>query len=240
MARIDFLKECDSTNLVLRDKEAYSHGDAVIAFRQTAGRGQRGNKWESTPGENLTFSVVLEPAFLPASQQFLLSEVVALSLTDTFSKYGIDARIKWTNDIYVGDRKITGVLLEHDLKGDNLSRTIVGIGINVNQTVFPEWIPNPTSMLLETGKQQDIHEVFYTCYDELRKRYEMLEGGDTDRIRADYHKLIYRRDEPRRFSVPGEGEVTGIIRGVEPDGKLLVEIEGSVRGFLFKEIEFIL
>ena len=111
--RID---ETTSTNDEARDAK-YRHGDIVWAERQTAGRGQRGHTWTSPEGENLTFSMVLEPRFLPVGEQFLLSEAVTLALTDTFAAYGIDTRIKWTNDIYVGDRKLVGILIEHNHAG---------------------------------------------------------------------------------------------------------------------------
>ena len=127
--RID---ETTSTNDDARDAR-YRHGDIVWAERQTAGRGQRGHTWLSPRGENLTFTLVLEPHFLPVGEQFLLSEIVTLALTELFNRYGIDTRIKWTNDIYTGDRKLVGMLIEHDLAGGRLARTLAGIGINVNQ-----------------------------------------------------------------------------------------------------------
>ena len=104
----------------------YGEGDVVIAEHQTAGRGQRGHTWESAVGENLTFSLILEPRFLPVNEQFLLTEVLALGLVDTLAEFGIEARIKWTNDIYVGDKKIVGMLVENSLGGGCLARTIAG------------------------------------------------------------------------------------------------------------------
>ena len=233
------LDECASTNLEARDAK-YTHGDAIIAIRQTEGRGQRGTKWDSRPGENLTFSLVLEPVFLPAAQQFMLSEAVALSVADTLSAYGVDTRIKWPNDIYAGDRKICGILLEHDLLDGRISRTIAGIGLNVNQTVFPEWVPNPTSMMLETGNTFDIHDVFEMFCEMFCARYSSLAEGGLERIEEDFRSLLYRLDTPARFSIPGRGEVAGTIRAVEPSGRLMVEIGGEMHGFLFKEIEYIL
>ena len=153
--RID---ETTSTNDEARDAK-YRHGDIVWAERQTAGRGQRGHTWTSPEGENLTFSMVLEPRFLPVGEQFLLSEAVTLALTDTFAAYGIDTRIKWTNDIYVGDRKLVGILIEHNHAGASLSRTIAGIGINVNQTEFDPALPNPVSMAMVAGRTFDRGEV---------------------------------------------------------------------------------
>ena len=141
------IEETTSTNDDARDAK-YRHGDIVWAERQTAGRGQRGHKWSSAEGLNLTFSLVLEPRFLPAGEQFLLNEAVALALTDTFAQFGIAARIKWTNDIYAGDKKLVGILIEHSYSGQTLARTIVGIGINVNQTEFDPALPNPVSMAM--------------------------------------------------------------------------------------------
>ena len=130
--------------------EHYEHMDVIWSEHQTAGRGQRGHEWHSRKGENLTFSVVLEPTFVPIAEQFSVSEVVALSLVDMLSEYGIEVKIKWTNDIYVGDRKAVGILIEHTYSGSSLARTVVGIGINVNQTEFSADIPNPVSLKLLT------------------------------------------------------------------------------------------
>jgi len=238
--RVEVLQECASTNIEAADRDRFAHGDAVVALNQTAGRGQRGHKWDSRPGENLMFSLVLEPDFLPAARQFLLSEAVALGIADALDGFGVRAGIKWTNDIYVGDRKICGTLIENDLGGGNLARSIVGVGINVNQTEFPEWIPNPDSLRLETGRTYRLQEVFRAVYDCIGERYGMLAAGGYGRIEEDYAARLYRRDSVHRYFIPGEGEVEGIIRGVRADGALRVEIDGRVREFLFREIEFIL
>ncbi len=238
--RYVILDTVGSTNIEASRRDLYSHGDAVIALEQTAGRGQRGNRWSSRPGENLTFSLVVEPSFLETRRQFLLSECTALALTDTLNSYGVDARIKWTNDIYAGDRKIVGVLLEHDLAGDRLARSVIGIGINVNQTDFPEWVPNPTSLAVLTGRSYDIMDVFRTFSEKFEERYETLAGGGAAETEAGYNALLYRLGEPASFRIPGGGPFTGIIRGVRDDGTLLVESENVVKGYLFREIEFII
>ena len=123
---IYYTQHTTSTNDELRNGK-YGHFDILWAEQQSAGRGQRGHSWHSAEGCNLTFSILLTPTFLPIIEQFLLSEVVALALVDTMADYGIECRIKWTNDIYAEDRKIVGVLIEHSLAGDTLARTIVGI-----------------------------------------------------------------------------------------------------------------
>lgn len=232
--------EVVSTNLTAKDPQ-YGHGDLVLARFQTAGRGQRGNGWASAPGENLTFSLVLEPVFLAARHQFLLSETAALAVSDTLSGYGIASRIKWTNDVYVGDRKICGMLLENDLRAGNIARCIAGIGLDVNQLVFPGWIPNPTSMALETGRTFDLQEVLDAFRRAVAYRYELLRRGGREVIEKDYHRLLYRRDEPHPFRLPSGELFTGIIRGVEPSGELKVEHEsGELQSYRFREIGFVI
>ncbi len=238
--RFHFFDTLASTNDTAREK-FYRHGDVIVADAQTAGRGQRGNVWSSSPGLNLMFSVVLEPVFLPAAEQFRLLQCVALSLSDMFGSYGLDARIKWTNDIYVGDRKIVGVLMEQSLRGGYMDRCVVGIGINVNQRQFEPWVPNPTSMSLETGREFDCRQVLDAFCVALDRRYGRLCGGEADVIAADYLRRMYRLDTESGFVLPTGERVTGTVRGVGPCGELIVEFEGGVRkSFLFSEIRFVI
>ncbi len=219
----------------------YREGDIVWAERQTAGRGQRGHSWSSAEGENLTFSVVLEPLFLSVGEQFRLLQAVALALCDTFAAYGIGTRIKWTNDIYAGDSKLVGILIEHAYAGSKLARTVVGIGINVNQTEFPPELPNPTSMALCTGGRFDRGQVLDTFVGRLSARYGALRAGEYGALERDYTALMYRLGERHTYALPDGSRFEGIIRGVLPAGDLLVEQgEGEVRKYLFKEIEFVL
>lgn len=232
-------KSLPSTNTEVK-KPGYRHGDVVIAREQTAGRGQRGNRWSSNAGENLTFSLVWEPTFLEAKRQFLLSEAVALALTDTLEHFQIRSKIKWTNDIYVGNKKICGILIEHDLGTDGkLARTIVGIGLNVNQKEFEEWVPNPTSMALVAGHSLDLNEVFQRLYDDLEARYAQLQSAPEE-IETAYDKLIYRKGTLAPYRLPNGKRFEGVILGVKSSGELLVESEGMVVPYLFKEIEFII
>lgn len=228
-----------STNDEARDVR-YRHGDVVWAERQTAGRGQRGHTWHSPEGENLTFSVVLEPRFLPVGEQFMLCEAVALALVDTFADYGIDTRIKWTNDIYAGDRKLVGMLIEHSYAGANLSRTIVGIGINVNQTAFDPALPNPVSMAQLAGRPFDRAEVLDTFLNRCRDRYATLERGENRMLQTDYRNRMYRLGERRPYLLPDGTRIEGAIEGVRPSGELLLRhADGSCGAYLFREIEFV-
>jgi len=231
--------ETTSTNDLAHGPQ-YGHGDVICAERQTAGRGQRGHTWTSPEGVNLLFSVVLCPTFLPAGEQFLLSQAAALALTDTFALFGIETRIKWTNDIYAGDRKLVGILIEHRLSGDRLDRTVVGIGINVNQTAFDPALPNPTSMALEAGRTFDREEVLHAFHAALMRRYAALEAGGKASLGEEYRRRMYRLGEPQTFRLPDGSRFTGIIRGVRPAGALCVEHpDGAVRDYLFREIEFV-
>ena len=229
-----------STNDDARDAK-YRHGDIVWAEHQTAGRGQRGHKWLSPEGENLTFTMVVEPRFLPVGEQFLLCEAMSVALTDTFARYGIDTRIKWTNDIYAGDRKLEGVLIEHNYSGQTLSRSLLGIGINVNQTEFDPTLPNPVSMAQLTGRHYDRREVLETFERHMLERYDQLEHGDREALQLDYRNRMYALGEMRPFRYPDGSLTRGAIQGVRPSGELILRHEdGTLRSYLFKEIEFVL
>lgn len=233
------IDETTSTNDDARNPR-YRHGDIVWAERQTAGRGQRGHTWTSPEGVNLTFSLVLEPRFLPVEEQFLLSEVIALALTDTFKKFGIATRIKWTNDIYAGDRKLVGMLIEHNLSEGRLARTIVGIGINVNQVRFDPSLPNPVSMALAASRTFDRHEVLGMFHTYCMERYEQLRNGDKETIQRDYRERMYRLGQRSPFRLPDGTPFEAVIEGVRPSGELLLRHDdGSQQAYLFREVEFV-
>ena len=148
---IIWLERVDSTNdEARRHISEIDNLSVVSALEQTKGRGQHGNTWLSMPGENLTFSLIVKDFRIKANEQSAISQATALSLTKLLGRHGIEARIKWPNDIYAGDNKICGILIENSLKGMEIDWSIIGIGLNVNQTSFPEHLPNPTSMRLCT------------------------------------------------------------------------------------------
>lgn len=234
------IEKTTSTNDDAREAK-YVHGDVIWAEQQTAGRGQRGHKWDSATGDNLTFSTVLAPTFLPVDEQFLLSEVVALALTETFARHGIEAKIKWTNDIYADDRKIVGVLIEHMLSSVRFERTIVGTGINVNQTEFDPLLPNPVSMRQLTGMRYDREAVLEVYLDCLTHYYDMLHSGDKQTIQQLYRERMYHIDEEHTYALPSGERFRATIRGVRPSGELRLEhADGTIREYAFKEVEFVL
>lgn len=237
---IYYIEHTTSTNDEVRDPK-YGHLDAVWAEHQSAGRGQRGHTWHSEEGENITFSVVLTPTFLPIHEQFLLSEVVALALVHTLREFGIECRIKWTNDIYAGDNKIVGILIEHALSGDTLARTIAGIGLNVNQLEFPADLPNPTSMARERGQKFDREDVIKRIVANIEALYNRLERGEKENIESEYIATMYHLGEPHLYAYPDGEQFVATIRGVRHSGELCLEHgDGVVREYAFKEVEFVL
>lgn len=237
---IHYIEQTTSTNDEAR-KECYDHLDAIWSEYQTSGRGQRGHSWHSAEGENVTFSVVLKPTFLPVVEQFLLSEVVALALVDTMAEYGIECRIKWTNDLYAGDSKLAGVLIEHQLSTEGIVRTIVGIGLNINQREFPADLPNPTSMALLRSASFDRLEVLERYMANLEAWYGRLLEGNKSAIEERYRELMYHLDEQHIYALASGEKFRAIIRGVRPSGELRLEHEdGTIREYAFKEVEFVL
>ena len=191
MTDIIWLERVDSTNdEARRHISEIDNLSVVSALEQTKGRGQRGNRWSSQPGENLTFSLVVKDFRIKANEQSAISQATALSLVDLLSRHEIKARIKWPNDIYAGDEKICGILIENSLKGSEIDWSIIGIGLNVNQTAFPEDLPNPTSMKLCTGNSnpyntREILEEFMGIFTGYYREY--LNGnGALDRLEEQF------------------------------------------------------
>ena len=205
-------------------------GSVVIADYQDAGRGQGEHSWLSTRGENLLMSLLLFPAFLSAKWQFHLLRVASLALCDALETLGIDTVIKWPNDILTSRGKIAGILIEHSITAGTISRTIVGIGLNLNQTVFPPFPIAASSVHLETGKNVDVAEVGELVESSLMSRYYSLKAGQTEQLEKDYLGRLYKAGLPTVFEA-GEESFEGLIRGVNDYGELMVEHKGEIRTF---------
>jgi BirA family biotin operon repressor/biotin-[acetyl-CoA-carboxylase] ligase len=185
--------------------------------------------------------VVLKPTFLPIAEQFLISEVVSLALIDTMAEFAIECRTKWTNDLYAGDSKLAGVLIEHQLSTEGIVRTIVGIGLNINQREFPADLPNPTSMALLRSVSFDRREVLERYMANLEAWYGRLLEGNKSAIEERYRELMYHLDEQHIYALASGEKFRAIIRGVRPSGELCLEHEdGTIREYAFKEVEFVL
>lgn len=238
---IIWLDEVDSTNVHMASlaMQGVEEGTVVAAKFQTEGRGQRGNTWDSEDAKNLTFSILLRPTFLPVKKQFLVSKVVALAICDTLECFVSGISIKWPNDIYVGDAKIAGILIENSFSSHLMDTSIVGIGLNVNQTVFTDDIPNPASLCLLTGKEYDLNALLEKLCHALSNRYSQLISENFDVISNDYFGKLYRKDKYYTYMSNGI-TFRAIIFGVRDSGELLLKTEsGEIKSFFFKEISFV-
>lgn len=213
---------------------------AVLADSQTAGRGQRGTSWESAAGRNITAGLLLRPLFLRATEQFRLSEAFALAMADALGRYTDGIRVKWPNDIYYKDSKICGMLLEHDLAGERIVRTIIGPGINVNQAHFESDAPNPVSLCQIIGREVPLSEVWTAVLVRFERYYRCLQAGKGVVLDRLYHRRLYRRDGFHPYR-DGCGVFRAEIVGVRPDGRLVLrDADGLTRTYAFKEVSIVL
>ena len=199
--RIKWLEEVDSTNNeLLRHVGDYANLSVVAAVSQTAGRGQRGNRWESAPGDNLTFSFILKPAGLPAREVMAVTCLATLAVRDALREEGVPAVIKWPNDIYVGNRKICGMLVENGLEGPDIAWSVVGIGINLNQTEFPGEVLNPTSLKRLTGRSYELVPFLEKVCQEIGKRLPELDSPEGRKgLREAYERDLFQKDSPAPY-----------------------------------------
>ena len=236
------LPETESTNLYARTVSSAADISIISTDYQTAGRGQRGNTWESAEGKNLLFSLVIRPDSIPASQQFALCELISIALCDVLSRHTSDIRIKWPNDIYHRNHKLCGILIEHDLEGMHLSRTIIGVGLNVNQTLFTSHAPNPISLAQILGHEveretllQEITHHFIELYAQYTSPTPSLSRSA---LHERYTSLLYRQGIETMYH-DTHGAFAATLRTVEPDGRLILEDQqGTLRSYLFKEVAY--
>ena len=242
------LLEVDSTNRYVRDEAAAlwknrGTGDfaVVAAGHQTAGRGQRGNTWNSNAGENLLFSILVRPGeTLEVSKQFLLSQAVALSIHDAMKCHGIDTQLKWPNDIYAGNRKLAGILLELDYSGAFVEQAIIGIGLNVNQENFPPMDRVPVSMKMLRKRDFILDDALATILDLFEHYYTEMRFGNRDAIVAEYKRVLLGMNERHTF-IDCNGRFDAVIQDIESDGHLLLQRnDGSTGRYAFKEVEMVL
>ena len=234
------LDEASSTNDFLR---SYAHSADITVLSadfQTKGRGQMGNTWVSNAGENALFSLLVCPRDLKATDGFILSQAMALSIKEELEQYVGDVCIKWPNDIYVNGKKICGTLIENSLMGKNVGRSVIGSGINVNQTDFPDGLAvPPTSLRLQTGKEKPPSDLIRAVVHRFADYYTEILQGRYDRIRELYHRAMYLRGVQCRFQDEG-GTFMGAISHVAPDGHIIInDNEGKERRYAFKQVKLV-
>jgi BirA family biotin operon repressor/biotin-[acetyl-CoA-carboxylase] ligase len=208
----------------------FADGTVVWAHEQYAGRGQHDHIWSSEPGKNLTFTVCLKPRFLAPEHQFQLNKAITLGILDFLTSVTHHAslvtrhasRIKWPNDIYLGDRKIGGILIENRIMGSELAVSFVGIGLNINQTRFAPDLPNPVSLIHVLSHEIDLKEAMNGLCGFLEQRFQAIQQGEAQALGQEFDRNLLGYEEWRTYSVAG-GFLEGRIKGVDPSGCLLVE-----------------
>lgn len=234
------LDETDSTNRFLHDYHDEEGRTMTVVFAdyQSDGHGQGSNHWESERGKNLTLSLKTHPRNVPANRQFVMLEAMALAIRSVLCLYTDSVTIKWPNDIYWRDRKISGTLSECAVSKGTVKSCIIGIGLNVNQQDFTSDAPNPVSLRQIIGKDTDLKDLLNRLLLCFKIYLERVNTGQYEDMHQAYNAVLYRRNRLARYK-DAEGEFLGTIERVEPDGHLVVRKEQSgMRRYAFKEIEF--
>jgi BirA family transcriptional regulator, biotin operon repressor / biotin---[acetyl-CoA-carboxylase] ligase len=233
----------DSTNNTASELLANSEpieGTAILAEYQQHGKGQRGGSWVSDYGANLLVSYIFYPKFLMVHVQFYLHIVASLATAQTLSAFGVqNIFIKWPNDLYSGDCKIAGILIENSIKGSRISSSIFGIGININQCEFPQFPVKATSMTMITGQEFNKIEVFEELSNNLEKNYLRLKNGSMRQMKEEYLEMLYRKNKFHNYDSNGN-QFVGKILSVTDEGKLLIEADtGEIQEYNHKEVKFL-
>ena len=233
------LETINSTNdyaLSLKDSIIFREGLVVTAKFQSGGNGQRGKAWESNVNENLLLSVVIEPK-LKLDEQSLISKIVALSVCDLLKSLGIEAEIKWPNDILVAKQKIAGLLIQNKLQGNYITHSVIGLGFNVNQLVFKDYSPKATSLKLQLNKEYEVLEIQEQFLSFLSERLKRLKVGENQE--NEYLNSLFLKDKPAAFESDNK-QFMGIVKGVSESGKLLIKFEDdSIVAFGSQQVKYL-
>ena len=235
---------CHSTNdfaaQMIQSGENVFEGTVIVTDNQTAGRGQRGNTWEASVGENLTFSVIFKPNFLKASDQFKLNVAISLGVFDFLSEF-IDESltVKWSNDIYHENKKMGGILIENTLQGYHIGYSVVGIGLNINQSQFGNLKATSLRNVSQNPLKYDLSEMLKKLLENLEKNYLQIKNNNYESLKMRYLSNLFRFEEYHYFKKNGQ-QFLGQIVGIDETGKLGIETEGIVLYFDFKAVEFVI
>ena len=230
------LSSVDSTNNYLIDLSqniSLVEGTVVIANEQTAGKGQRNNRWSSETGKSLCISILLMPK-LDVNQQFLFNKFIALSLCQALNNYSLTAKIKWPNDILIGSKKVAGILIENSILGSKIEKSIVGIGVNINNNV--NQLPTATSLANYLNTIPSISELLELICKKIEKNYFLMKQKPL-MINELYHQNLFHVGEAQKFSKNGQ-TFDGIINSVNENGQLLIEVNGRLEFHNMGEIKF--
>lgn len=237
------LSEIDSTNDYLKEllsnSKPLTEGTVIMADHQFAGRGQQENVWESEAGKNLTISILLNPSFLSLQQQFYLNKAISLGINDCLrSIIGNECKIKWPNDIYYKNQKLGGVLIENIAVGNTIKHSIVGVGINVNQQKFGNRLETATSLCKILHQDCYLNDLLKQLCECIEKRYLQLKANLFELLDDAYAKQLLRLNKKGSYIIDGK-TVNATLKGVSPQGYLLLQINDEVKSFDLKQVKFI-
>ena len=233
------LSSVESTNnfaAKLLSDNLCQNGAVIMADEQTHGKGQRGNTWLSESGKNLLVSFVFKPDNLSVEKQTSLTWSTSLSLLETLRKFNIEAQIKWPNDLLVGGKKIAGILIENQLQGNRINCSIIGIGLNINQTSFSEL--NATSLLLETNKKCEPRTFLKLLANEMNDKFDFVNSSSHELLKCEYESHLFQMNELKKYK-DESGEFFGKIIGTTDEGKLIIEKSNLIVCYGIKEVIFL-
>jgi BirA family transcriptional regulator, biotin operon repressor / biotin---[acetyl-CoA-carboxylase] ligase len=238
------LKEVDSTNTFLKNLVSNSkplpEGTVIMAENQYAGRGQQQNRWFTEAGKNLSFSILLKPTFLLLNDQFALTQAISLGVAKALSYVaGEGIKIKWPNDIYYNNRKLGGILIENMVQGSQINNSVIGIGLNINQEQFPDYLPNATSLRQILHRDYDLKALLSEICRHIEASYLQLKAGKVAEIKKEYLSFLFGLNEMRNFRSNGEvfeGEITGVTER----GLLKIKTGETEHEYNLKEVEFLI
>ncbi len=241
---LEHFETLDSTNVYAQKLLAKSNpfeGTVISTYNQYAGKGQIGSIWESSPGKNISLSIILYPLFLAPTQQFKLSQAISIGVRNFIVKQLTNntVKIKWPNDIYVNNKKIAGILIQNTISNRSIQSSIAGIGININQASFSSAIPNPTSLTIESGKEFHLDLLIPQLCHEIEQVYLLLKQKKWKQIEEEYLHQLFRINELSNYKDLQGRIFKGSITGISKTGHLILEENGQKRQFAVKEITFL-
>ena len=249
MKEVKFIhfEEIDSTNSYARREASRLWSESpdsrifvVTAEEQTSGRGQRGTVWQSCKGMNLLMTIAVRPHSLAIDSCYALSVAAALALKESMQTFGLTTTLKWPNDLYCNGRKLAGILLESDWEGDKVAQAFIGIGLNINQTLFDEMSRRPTSMSLVCGKNFNIEEVKDSIVAKFIEYYTRITQGEQKALFEEYEKSLMGYNTPLLYR-DANGEFSATVHGVLNDGRIVLKCDdGTLRNYWFKEVESVI
>ena len=246
-----YFSRIDSTNVALlqaiEQDTALPEGTVFVTDHQTAGKGQGNNRWHSTPGANLTLSLLLRPDHLSVDRLFALTQVASIALHEAVNPHlpvhlQSQLRIKWPNDLYAGSKKLAGILIQNGLRGSSVQWSVIGIGLNVNEDRFPADLgTKATSLRILLGREVDRSEILEELFTSFQKWNTLLEGDRYDDLGLAYHQQLYQRGQQVSFmDLKDQQSFTAVVRGVNRQGHLEVILkDGSISRYELRSLRWL-